>query len=160
MSNSIRGKFDPGTPPPGYVDTEVVKLTRNGVWLANGQEISHEPTGRLFGKCLRRDDQGYFIQIGREYKRIVVEDTPFFVSSLDGDPRTAIWVCLSDETREKLDPLTLAYRPGRLTCRVKGGEEEAKFLSAPYFELLRDLQEDPKGYYIVIAGIRVDLGKV
>jgi hypothetical protein len=160
MTESIRAKFDQGTPPPGYVDREVVKLTQNGVWLADGKEISHEPTGRLFGKSLRRDETGYFLHIGHEYKRIEVEDTAFFVSRIDGSAKEGYTIAVSDESREKLDPQTLSYRPGRLTCRVKNGEEEAKFLSAAYFDLLRDLQEDGKSYFLIISGVRVELGRI
>lgn len=154
---SIRGVFQQGTPPPGYVDIETIRITRNGVWLADGGEITHQPTIRLFARSIRRDDQSYFLQIGHEYKRIEVEDTAFFVSRIQGAASEGYELHLSDATREKLNPATLTYRPGRLTCRIKGGEEEAKFLNPAYVNLLKELQEDDHWYYLVIEGRRVNL---
>ena len=79
-------KFNQGTPPPGYVDTEIIRLTRDGIWLADGEEISHEPTRRLFARSLKKDEKGYFLHIGREMRRIEVEDTAYFVEGLEGRP--------------------------------------------------------------------------
>ena len=64
---------------------------------------------------------------------------------------------MNDESRERLDPGTLRYRPGRLSCRIKGGKEEAKFLHAAYFDLLRGLEEDVRSYFTRIGAERIDL---
>lgn len=142
---------------PFFVDTEVIVLNRNGLWLSDGQEISHEPTRRLFAKILKRDAQGYFLQIGRETKRITVEDTAYFIHRIDGSPERGFELWLNDETRERLEPSTLSYRPGRLACRIKSGQEEAKFLHAPYFDLLQHLEENRDGYFLKIQGQNVRL---
>jgi hypothetical protein len=144
---------------PFFVDREVIVLTRNGIWLADGTEITHEPTAKLFARSLKHDEQGYFIHVGRETKRIEVEDTAYFVQRIDGDAKRGLVVSLNDESQEPLDPKTLAYRPGRLTCRIKSGKEEAKFLHNPYFDLLRNLQEDKKSYFLEFQSpkLRVDL---
>lgn len=142
---------------PFFVDTEVITLTRNGVWLSDGIEIDHEPTRRLFAKILKKDAHGYFLSIGRETKRIIVEDTAYFVHRIDGDHSHGFELWLNDETHEDLLPLTLSYVPGRLTCRIKSGTEEAKFLHAPYFEILSELIEHDGSYWIVIGGEQVRL---
>jgi hypothetical protein len=139
-----------------FVDLEVITLNAEGEWLSNGQPIEHETTLELFPKLLKRDEQGYFLQLQHETKRIVVEDTPFFVRALEGDRERGYMMILNDGTREPLDPSTLAYRPGRLVASVKGGEL-AKFKRAPYFELLKDIQEDQKGYFLILQGDRFDL---
>jgi hypothetical protein len=147
-----------GQNAPFFVDNEVIVLTRNGVWIADGSEITHEPTRRLFARSLRRDPDGYRLYIGRETKKIEVEDTAYFVTRVDvSDESVELWI--NDETRERLDPRSLAYRPGRLACRIKGGAEEAKFLHAAYFDLLRELQEDSRGYFLMLGGERVELAK-
>src|SRR5262249_48306904 len=92
-------------------------------------------------------------------KRVVIEDTPYFVLGLEGSASEGFTLRLSDETREKLEPATLLYRPGRLTARVKSGQERAKFLNPAYFDLLSDLQEDEQGYFLVIGGTRVELSE-
>ncbi len=146
---------------PFFVDNEVIILTRNGVWLADGTEISHEPTRRLFAKSLKKDAAGYFLSIGRETKRITVEDTAYFVHRIDGSPNAGFELWINDETHEKLVPSTLEYRPGRLVCRIKSGAKEgaekAKFLHAAYFDLLKSLEEDSKSYFLKIGGVRVEL---
>ena len=146
-----------GPNAPFLVDNEVIRLTSNGVWISDEIEISHEPTRRLFAKSLRKDEQGYFLAVGRETKRIIVEDTAYFIHRIDGDPTQGLEIRLSDETREKLDPRTLKYRPGRLTCQIKGGTEEAKFLHAPYFDLLKEIFEQDGSYWIKVEGIAVRL---
>ena len=146
---------------PFFIDNEVIVISKNGVWLADGTEITHEPTRKLFARSLKKDSQGYFLQIGRETKRIQVEDTAYFVHRLEGDPTTGYELILSDESREILDPETLQYRPGRLVCKTKDGKEEAKFLHSPYFDLLKHLQEDSKSYFLEFgsgnSGIRIQL---
>jgi hypothetical protein len=108
-----------------------------------------------------RDAEGYFLKIGRETKRIEVEDTAYFVIRIDGSAASGFELLLNDETRERLDPETLKYRPGRLVCAIKKGpnrsEEEAKFLHAPYFELLSLLEEDGKSYFLTLGGRRFAL---
>ena len=141
-----------------FVDNEVIVLTRQGVWVADGTEISHEPTRKLFARSLKRDEEGYYLHIGCETKRIEVEDTAYFVHRIDGDPGQGVELWINDETRERLKPGTLAYRPGRLTARIRNGEEEAKFLHSPYFDLLKHLEEDARGYYLTFRdGGRVEL---
>ena len=55
--------------------------------------------------------------------------------------------------------MTIAYQPERLTCRVKNGTEEAKFLRQPYLELLMNALSDRDGYAIQIGGKTIRLGQ-
>jgi len=149
---------------PFFVDTEVIRLTKNGIWLSDEIEIDHGQTVKMFAKSLRRDGEGYFLQIGRETKRITVEDTAYFITRIEGTPERGFDICLNDETRERLNPATLVYRPGRLTCKIKRGtegtlmtEEEAKFLHAAYFDLLKGLEEDGSCYWLTIANQKIVL---
>ncbi len=135
-------------PHPDYVDREVIRITRHGVWLADGDEITHEPTRRLFARSLKKDEEGYFLQIGREEKAIEVEDTAYFVTRIFGNPNEGYTLQISDETTERLIPTTLRHQPERLTCQIKNGQETAKFLRNPYLELLNELSQDTEGYYL------------
>jgi hypothetical protein len=140
-----QSSLPPQNPP--YEDREVIVVNKDGIWLADGSEITHEPTRRLFARSLKKDSEGYFLSIGRETKRIVVEDTAYFVERIvknaDSKIENAdVSLHLSDGTQETLDPGTLRYSPGRLTCRIKNGSDEAKFLRGPYYEILRDLESD------------------
>lgn len=147
-----------------FVDNEVIVLTKNGTWIADGTEISHEPTRRLFAKSLKKDQKGYTLHIGRETKQIQVEDTAYFIHRVDGSAEDGYKVWINDETQENLDPSTLKYQPGRMTCKIKGGTEDAKFLHAAYFDLLKGLKQDSTSYYLEFGKaakpVKVNLSKV
>jgi hypothetical protein len=143
--------------PDGRVfrDNETIRLTKDGLFLSNGEEITHERTVDAYHRFLGRDEKGYFIEIGRDHKRIEVEDTARFIREIEWtDEGAGVELTLADGSREILKPETLAYRPERLVCRVRDrgdGGEEAKFLRAPYHEfLLHALQEGDR--YVVRIG--------
>ena len=159
----------PGNHTPFFVDNEVIVLTKNGIWLADGIEISHEPTRRLFAKSLIKGQNGYHLHIGRETKDIYVEDTAYFIHRIEGAPETGYKLWINDETQESLDPTTLKYQPGRLTCKIKNGTrngtekgtEEAKFLHSAYHDLLKELKQDSASYYLEFGAaegcLRIDV---
>jgi hypothetical protein len=121
-----------------FISNEILRLTQSGIWLANGSEITHQSTVEAFFRNIHRDEQGYLIRIGKESKRIEVEDTAYFVTGLEGSAAKGFLITLSDQSQEKLVPSALSYRPGRLSVAIerRGQKEEARFLHAPYFSLL------------------------
>lgn len=135
-----------------YGIQEEITLTRNGEWLSNGEEITHEATCRMFARHLKRDEQGYFIQVQYETKRITVEDTPYFVVALRGDDGSGYTLILNDGTSEPLIPENLRYQPERLTYFL-ARDEEAKFLRAPYFELLGNIKERDGRFAVQIGNV-------
>lgn len=143
---------------PFFVDEEKIVLNKNGIWLSDGIEITHEPTRRLFALSLKKDEAGYFLQIDTEKKRIEVEDTAYFIQRIEGSPDEGYQLWTNNQSIEDLNLKTLSYKPGRLTCRLQN-EEEAKFLFAPYFEILKNLEEDSISYFIQIRGTRIDIAK-
>lgn len=146
---------------PIFIDRETIRLTKDGVFLSDGEPIVHERTVEAFHRFLGRDAEGYFIAIGKDFKRIEVEDTAYFVTGIEWkeSPPGTVELRLNDGTRELLDPETLNYREERLTCRVKGGKEEAKFLRQPYVELLMNALSDRDGYVIQLGGRTIRLGQ-
>lgn len=146
------------TDAPFFSDPEVIILTARGVWMADGYEITHEPTRKLFARSIFACAGGFELRIGRETKRITVEDTPYFVTRVEGNPLEGFTLWLNDETRERLAPRSLAYQPGRLTARVKNAAFEARFLSAPYHDLLFQAEGNPElGYSVTIEGQTIRL---
>ena len=137
-------------------------LTKNGVWLSNGEEITHEKTLLAFSRNLYRCKEGYEIRIGAEKKNVHIEDTLYFVTSLEGDPSIGYTLKLNDGRLQELDPETLKYQPGRLTCRVshpnEGTREEAKFLTQSYYEILNHLEPDADGFKLTIEGKVIHFG--
>jgi hypothetical protein len=138
-------------------------LNRNGVWLSNGDEVTHLRTCLAFAKNLFRCKEGFEIRLGNEKKNVYVEDTIYFVTSMIGDPELGFELRLNDGRRVELDPLTLKYRPGRLSCKVyhpnEDTHEEAKFLTTAYYELLKHLENTDEGFFVKIEGKKVFLGE-
>jgi hypothetical protein len=150
------------TETPIFIDRETIQLTKDGVFLSDGEEITHARTVAGFHKFLGRDETGYFIRIGTDFKRIEVEDTSAFVVGIEWsgtEGNEIVELALASGEKERLDPATLAYRPDRLTCRVKKGTEEAKFLRKPYLELLMHALAEKDGYSIRVAGQTIRLGQ-
>lgn len=141
-----------------FIDRETIRITKHGVWLSNGEEITHGETVAAYAKHLGRDEEGYFIRIGKDFKRIEVEDTAYFVKSfsVEGD---RIEIRLSDDSLETLDLDTLRYEPGRLTCQVKSGSETAKFVSTAYHSFLSLFTEEPDAYTLAVGGRRLRIAK-
>lgn len=142
---------------------EEILLTKNGVWLSNGEEITHTGTVLAFSRNLFRCKQGFEIRLGSEHKTIFVEDTLYFVARLEGSPTEGFMVELTDGRKVPLDPTTLKYQPGRLVCKVphpnEGTREEAKFLSPAYYELLNHVEPSPEGdaFELWIQGSKIRL---
>lgn len=159
-----------------FRDDEIIKLTREGIWLADQHEITHEATRKLFSRSLYRgsdpklkqvvaaltqklgpafyipaiDPQAFYLVIGSEFKKVEVEDTPYFVHRIDGQPQTGVTLWVSDGTQEVLDPKTLNYGgayPGRLICTLKNGLL-ARIIRPAYADLLLTLKEDSMGHYL------------
>ena len=135
-------------------------LDKEGRWFHEGVEITHPRTIELFSKSVVKDPSGgYRLQIGKEWAKIEVEDTPYMVRSveLQGDK---IFIILNDKSKEELDPNTLSVGENNvLYCRVKGGEYPARFLRPAFYQIMQFLEEDEKGYYLAISGKKFYLGK-
>ena len=127
-----------------FIDLEVITLNKNGVWLSDGEEITHQGTLRAFARNLKKEADGYWVTLGWNRKKIEIEDTARFVTRIDSHP---IVIHLNDGSTETLDFRTLKFSPARLTCVLNSGEE-AKFLPPAYFDLLKELEQDENGYFL------------
>lgn len=142
---------------PFFVKGEKIVLKKDGTWVADGIEITHDQTRDLFFRSIHWDaDQNqYYLEVGYERLFFEVEDTAWFVTALQsgGGKLTAL---LSDTRTVALEAEALKYENESLYLGLPG-DERARFLSAAYYDLLRDLQEDDQFYYVTIAGKRANL---
>lgn len=142
---------------------ESIILTKNNTWLSNGEEITHPNTIIAFSRNIFRCPEGHEIRIGREKKTIHIEDTMYFVVALEGAPELGFSVRLNDGRQLELNPETLQYKPGRLTCKVyhpnEGTQEEAKFLTTAYYELLKYIEKNEFGFEITIEKKKIILSE-
>lgn len=145
-------------PAAGFypIESHSIRFGRDGQWYADGERIDNPRIARLFSRCVRRrPDGGFMLEMGEERAPLEVEDTPFVVREVDGDPEQGFWIVLNDDTREPLDPATLRIAPDNaLVCRAKGGAFEARFLRPAYYQLARWAVTTPAGDFVLRAAGR------
>lgn len=165
-------------PPPGgsaifFVKGEKIILKRDGSFFSDGVEITHDETRETFYRSIGWDAERreYYLQVGYERLYIEVEDTAYFVTSVEGGAKGFV-AKLSNGAHAPIGATNLSYeeeKTGKGTRdagpRSAGGSLyltllnglRARFLSPAYYEILKNLREDSAGYYLDLAGIRIEL---
>lgn len=130
-----------------------IRLAKDGTWYHEGVEVTHERTIELFNRSILRDKDGkYWLMVGNERARIVVEDAPYRVISIDGDPMTGVTVGLSDRTVEDLKLDTLRIGKDRaFYATVKKGGFPARFTRSSHHYLAKWVEYE-KGVYFIRSG--------
>jgi hypothetical protein len=124
--------------------TRKISFGKDGWWYANDERIQNRRINLLFSQHLRKQPGGtYEIAIGWDKVTVVIDDAPYVVTQVSGDPASGLVIRLNDESEEVLDPATLSIGPENvLYCRVKGGAHSARFLRPAYYQLTEHVQED------------------
>jgi hypothetical protein len=138
-----------------------IKFGKDGRWYCDDEAIPNRAICRLYARAMTIGDDGVArLRLGEDKADVEIEDTPWVVTQVDGDPTRGFAVLLNDETREPLDPTTLRVGPDHvLYARVKGGRYEARFLRPAYYELVRHAVPRSDGTLELPAGNRrVPLG--
>jgi hypothetical protein len=137
-----------------------LRIDRDGGWLHEGEEVTHEGILSSLRQGLQVDGTGYFLQIGPVRVPVEVEDAPYAVVRLETDDNGfAVW--LNDGSREALDPASLRLRQGDVPyCRVKDGRFEARFSRAAAWQLLQHVEAESQGAppALTVGGTRYSLG--
>ncbi|HZO81725.1 MAG TPA: DUF1285 domain-containing protein [Candidatus Binataceae bacterium] len=142
------------------VESGRISFRRDGHWYSDDERIDNPRIALLFSRSLRRNPDGsYYLQVAEERAPITVEDTPYVVKTVEGDPRNGFVLVLNDEDREELDPATLEIGADNvLYCRVKGGAFRARFLRSAYYHLSPSFEADSGGgFSISLRGRRYPL---
>jgi hypothetical protein len=138
-----------------------IRFGKDGRWYSDDEPIPNRAINRLFSRTLKVLPDGRArLELGEDRADVIIEDTPWVVTAVDGDPARGFTAVLNDETREPLDPGSLrAGADHVLYCRVKGGRFEARFLRPAYYELMRHVELGVGGEAVLaIAGRRVVIG--
>src|SRR5262245_36422121 len=122
-----------------------ISFGKDGRWYCDGEVIPNRAICRLYARAMTIDPDGVArLRLGEDKAEITIEDTPWVVTQIEGDPEHGFTVVLNDETREPLDPATLHVgRENVLYCRVKGGRYDARLLRPAYYELMRHAVSGP-----------------
>ncbi|MFU8802723.1 MAG: hypothetical protein ACNA8W_02840 [Bradymonadaceae bacterium] len=135
---------------------ESIRLDDRGRWTHEGSNFENPKVVALFNRSVGRTEGGtWVLEVGQFTYPIEVDDTGFFVESLDWS-QSPPTVHLSDETTEPLDLKSLRYAlGGRLYCTVKNGKFEARFKRDAYHGLMDRLEEEDGDVYLNVGDERV-----
>ena len=138
-----------------------IRFGRDGLWYSDDEPIPNRAICRLFSRALRvlPDGRGR-LELGEDKADVAIEDTPWVVTAVEGDPARGFTLVLNDETREPLDPRALRVGAENvLYSRVKGGAHEARLLRPAYYELMRHAEPAAGGGVVLrAAGVATTLG--
>lgn len=133
-----------------------ITFGKDGWWYADDERIQNRRINVLFSRHLQRTPEGeYEIAVGWDRVTVLIEDAPFVVTQVTGDPVHSLTLHLNDGREESLDPATLFVgREDVLYCRVKGGAYTARFLRPAYYQLTVYVQEDEEsgGFHVRLNG--------
>jgi hypothetical protein len=138
-----------------------ITFGKDGRWYCDDEVVPNRAICRLYARAMTVGDDGVArLQLGEDRAQVTIEDTPWVVVQVDGDPARGFEVVLNDETREPLDPAHLRIGAENvLYTRVKGGRHEARFLRPAYYELMRHTVAGPgDALALVVGGRRITIG--
>lgn len=135
-----------------------ITFGRDGRWYCDGEMIANAAICRLYARAMTVDPDGTArLQLGEDRAIVHLEDTPWVVTGVDGDPDRGFVVRLNDDTIEPLDPATLRVSADHVPyCRVKG-RHEARFLRPAAHALLRHAESRDGAYELRAGAARVRL---
>lgn len=136
------------------IESNTIRFGRDGRWYSDDEEIVNPRIARLFSRHVTRGSDGeWWLVIGDERARIVVDDTAFVVQRVDGSPAEGFSIELNDGTSEPLPAESLRIEgEDVLYCDVKLGEHRARFLRPAQADLLRHAREDDGGFVLPLPG--------
>lgn len=132
------------------IESHTIRFGRDGRWYADDEPIANQRIADLFARHITRGDDGsWWLRIGDERAKIVVDDTPFVITRVDGAPGTGFRITLNDGSSEPLAPPSLAFgAQDVLYCDVKDGTYRARFLRPAQSELLSHVRLDGERFVL------------
>jgi hypothetical protein len=137
-----------------------IRFGKDGCWYCDGEPIANRAICRLYARAMTVGPDGRArLALGEDRAEVEIEDTPWVVTGIEGDPERGFTLVLNDETREPFDPRGLRVSAEHVPyCRVKGGRFEARLLRNAYYALVRHAEPGPGGTCLLpVAGRRIPL---
>ena len=138
-----------------------IRITARGAWLHGNQPL-HPRVADLFARNLVPKANGeIYVQLGMAKQLLEVEDTAYFVRSLQVDAQGPlvhrVVLLLSDGVEEVLDPGTVHQGTDHvLYCRIVRANVavRVRFTAGQANGLGAYLQEDTTGFFWTVGGRR------
>lgn len=130
-----------------------IRFGRDGRWYCDDEPIANAAICRLYSRAMTVADDGRGrLELGEDKAWVVIDDTPWVVTQVDGTPADGFTLRLNDDTTEELDPATLSVGADDvLYARAKGGHR-VRFLRNAYYALMRWAQIADDGAIVLPAG--------
>ena len=140
------------------IHSGLITFGRDGRWYCDGEPITNAAICRLYARSMTIDPDGTArLRLGEDRATVRIEDTPWVVVGVDGDPARGFTVHLNDGSDEPLDVTSLRAGANHvLYCRVKGGHA-ARFLRPAYYALMQHVEADGGGGVLRAGGASVRL---
>ncbi|AKU91799.1 DUF1285 domain-containing protein [Vulgatibacter incomptus] len=125
-----------------------IRLDAHGRFWHDDEPVRHPAIVRAWHQGLERAPDGrYLLRFGRDWAYVTIEDAPYQVTRVVPED-DHLDLRLSDESREPLDPATLARsREQVIYCRVKG-DHRARFSRQAQADLIPYLREDGGSFFV------------
>ena len=132
-----------------------IRIDKEGKWYYHGSEIVNPLVLGYFCNALEKDDEGrYRIILEQEMCYLDVEDTPFVVASIKGNPETGLSLLLNTGDLHDLDPETLCVGDANVMyCTLPDGMS-VRFSRAAYYILALMMEEDEEDNIVLKVGGR------
>jgi hypothetical protein len=137
-----------------------IRVDREGRFIHEGAEVTHEGLKRALFRWLDRNDDGrYVLRLDeRRFAYLDVDDTPLVARAARVDAGGRIFLALSDGAEEPLDPATLTVDDaGTLRAWVRGGRLEARLASSAVAALGDLILDGAAGPSLRVVGTIVPL---
>ncbi|MCU0577613.1 MAG: DUF1285 domain-containing protein [Desulfobacterota bacterium] len=129
-----------------------IRIDREGRWYYEGNEIVNPMVLRTFCQALRKDGQGrYCIVIEPEICYVEVEDTPFVISGVRGDPQVGLYVRLNTLETYPLDPSRLSIGKDNVLYLTLPEGMKVRFTRPAYYSLAL-MMEEADGFIVLRIG--------
>ena len=139
-----------------------ISFRKDGLWYSDDEVIPNRAIRRLFSQTLQILPDGRArLELGEDKADVIIEDTPWVVTAVEGSPALGFTLVLNDETREALDARTLRVCDAEvLYARAKAGKYLVRFLRPAYYQLVRHVEAAPDGTIVLpVAGERIPIPK-
>jgi len=127
-----------------------IRIDKEGKWYYEGCEIINPLVLRAFCEALEADELGrHRIVIGDELCYIEVEDTPFVISAIRGDPAIGLYVRLNTLETYPLDPEQLCIGQDNVLYVNLPNGMKVRFTRSAYYSLALMMEEDQNGMIVL-----------
>jgi hypothetical protein len=132
-----------------------IRFGMDGRWYCDGEPIANPAICRLYARTMTVGPDGRArLELGEDRAEVEIADTPWVVTTVEGDPDQGFQVLLNDGSREPLDPDSLRVSAEHVPyCRVKHGVE-VRLLRKAWNELMRHAEPGPAGACVLRLGDR------